>query len=206
MVTGFLSLAYVAELSVVFNLAYAELKKDRYLKKSEVEIERIMLQVLSDKNSATESPSFPKSAAIYTQVSNLGSEDRLQRSGAWKIEKANNNGGKPKNIYFRRASFFYAIFKRQTDKLVSYLSIGITALIIVLCTLLDHTSGVLPTSSIEVCWWMCYIFLTLSLVLPLFFIYSGRDMSSKLETIIDAISNTFGSSLEKQLGDVLDKK
>lgn len=189
MAAGYLSLAYLAEISIVFNLAYTELKKGRYHKESEKDISRILLQV--DNGQHAVGANFRELAEIFIQAQNLNSSSILERLAAWYEARTNNPSNRKK--YYRYSAFAYPIYRKSLDLSISYCIIAITTLIVMICTYFDHI-GMTPHDELyngHISWKTFYFVLTCSILSPVFFIYTGRKMSRDLARIATYINDTF---------------
>lgn len=200
MASGLLSLAYIAELAVVFNLAYAELEKDRYLKRSNEKIDKIRTQIDNSNHEAIVSSNLQRFASLINQVKNLQSEDVTQRCAAWHITITKNKVDQPK--YFGWHARFYSFFAKQKDKTLAYVFIVATVVIVFLSTIFSYKEDII-TDYYCVTWISFFSLLTISLVYPIFIIHVGRSMQQNLALIVEEVNQSFEASVTKLIDDVL---
>lgn len=178
MASGYLNLAYMAELAVVVSLAYLELKSLRYIQEARVAIEKDVAPALESIrcNGSGNGGVSELFMDLHHQAKNLFDNDGEARRSAWYTIEADNQ----KCRYTYSATWFYPFFIGDRDKrIATYLLVG-SCVIIVLMTILTKLMPVEFSSGQpgEYIWWAFFGFLFLSITLPTAFILVGRRIKN----------------------------
>jgi hypothetical protein len=176
-----MNLAYMAELAVVVNLAYLELKSLRYVADARIAIKDEVAQGLEFKpvngNGHESSQLF---AELILQVANLFSDTCEKRRSAWYVREAE------KENYFSFVSdWCYPIFMKKADRKISTLLLMVACMIIVAMTLLSRVASEEFNASWPGCfiWWLFFGLLSLAMLMPVVFVAAGRRIKNCLALI-----------------------
>lgn len=175
---GFLQLAYIAEVAIVFNLAYSELRDRRY-----VECAENTINVLRSKL-GTAYISIDHSS-LYAHLHGLTSTDKKQRRSAWAC--CDKDGFRFVVWSWFLSEWIYPFFTTRRDKSYAINCIGVTAVLIVISTILDHY---LP-ELVEALWWQMFVMVFICLLWPVVTIFCGRRMMSRLNRVATHLHEEF---------------
>lgn len=182
--SGFMSLAYMAELGVVVNLAYLELKSLRYLGDAKKYIEETTqsLQGESVKNGNHNQHIF---IDLHKQVRELFSDDKTQRDAAWYVVSS----GVEKKYFKGCSGIFYERFYKERDRVWSTRYLCAATLVIVLMTLITQiaSEGWVGSTEGVILWWSFFATLFLSIAVPACYIMMGRRLNKVSRRIMDDI-------------------
>lgn len=174
---GFLELAYMGEISIVFNLAYAELKSQRYFEKGKSTVQEIRSKTEFDQYIHVNNNEW------YSRLKNIDSIDPAERSHAWRIK--GESGIKTAIL----ARFVYPFFSGQEDRHVAFWFSFITSFVLVVSTMFDHLHYVS-----ESLWWGTFLVLFVSVCYPPIAIFLGRRVQARLEWVVNEIQQQFDES------------
>lgn len=196
---GFLGLAYLAEISIVFNIAYSELRSDRYFEKAEKTI-----QILRDKIGNGSTVEREK-ASLYTSLDNIDNKsDNKARRAAWSC--CEQNGIWSKICSFVLPEYFYPFFKNRHDKNLIVWCVSITTIILFAATLLDHFEHSLNLSSNAYVWCTLLTLLTICLIYPVVTIILGRSMQARLEDISKFLQKEFNKIIDTDIQNAIQRE
>jgi hypothetical protein len=190
----------MAEIAIVFNLAFAELEQDRYLEKAKAQIKKIKNQISNNGSSDRIVTVLEGYAGIYTQLNTLEEKDDCQRKAAWRITPPNCETSE----YFPVSCKFYSIFARQKDRSIAHFFVGATAFIVIAITCLSYSSVACHEGFPKIIWWVFFVGLLFSLFFPPVMILFGRKMSSDLNKILSYIQNNFTNAARNVIDTTLD--
>ena len=203
---GILSLAYLAELAVVVNLAYLELKSLRYVQNAKATVKSVITGFEGDEDQKTTIPI--KSMPILTQAKNLFSEDKSDRESAWYTEHTNGD----KTQFKKCAAWLYWPFVRDSDRTLATVLVVASSLIIFMMTLLTRIEpstqpvdiGIAKEWTMSwawdtVIWWSMFGTLSLSILIPSLLIVAGRRVGSVTDLIAENLQTRFDAAMELEM-------
>lgn len=191
MASGFLELAYLGEISIVFNLAYAELKSERYFQKAQ--------KIISELRAKLEYNEYIHRdlSDLFSRLANIDSKLAGKRRNAW----SNGEEGLRKSlIIWFFADCCYGFLDNQHDKRVAMWAVFITSMILIFATINDHFHWV-PSDGYS--WFLCFFLLMICLVYPPLVILAGRGMRSQLENVAINTAKIFTSEKRPGIMDLI---
>lgn len=181
MASGFLELAYLGEIAIVFNLAYHELRADRYFERLATTIKELKSKLEPAQDIAREHTD------LFHQLDNIDSPQSSRRRKAWTLD----DHDRPLFTWLLAGPTFGA-FNSGKDKKYCMWALGIVTAIMILITTLDHLHVAPDTDILGVsCWWFLASLLVASLLYPVITIWFGRAMRKHIELVADTIENRF---------------
>lgn len=196
-----MNLAYMAELAVVVNLGYLELKSLRYIQGARASVNEI-LKKLSDANKASNGGVVVGNEhfmALYSQAKTIFDDDSDERNNAWYVV---DEAGK-KEWFRKSAVYIYSIFLNDRDKKVISGFLFLSVLSIFIMTLLSRLASDVSFEVYEACiWWTLFIVLTIGVVIPTLFVILGRYLSK----VVGKISKNIESRKDTLAGEIIDGK
>lgn len=203
---GILSLAYLAELAVVVNLAYLEIKSLRYVQKAKTTVKSVITGFGGDEDQKTTIPI--NLTPMLTQAKNLFSADNTERESSWYIEDAKGE----KTRFKKCAAWLYWPFVNDTDRSLATVLVVASSLIIFVMTLLTRIEpstgpvdiGIAKEWTISwawdtVIWWSMFGTLSLSILVPSLLIVAGWRVGSVTDLIAENLQTRFDAAMELQM-------
>lgn len=185
---GFLGLAYIGELSVVFNLAYSELRDRRYVKYAEAKV-----QVLNDKLGDNQLIN-KKDSNLYAHLEGLTNrEDAHKRRTAWSCCDPSGVGSALASWFLSDLVFPFFSFRR--DRNWALIFCAVASVMIIAATLLDHfwnLQGILSEGEYTSLWCSFLTVLLGSLLYPVITVFLGRKMMKRLDLVSNHLISEFG--------------
>jgi hypothetical protein len=208
MANSWMTLAYMAELGAVFNLAYMELKATRYYRLALNDVRDVLHQVGESNNEEK----FGTAAELYVRVKNIFSTDTDERIAAWCIKK----GQTPKKFKFTAGRIYPLFAPRGSIKIEDIMrrsghgeeedhsswarSICSWLLCITVASLIGIT--VCSYSNVDANpygWWICFAVFLASILVPALLVFVGRKMAEEVEELGRHLRDEFN---ELQLANV----
>lgn len=129
-----MSLAYIIEMGGVFNLAYLELNKARYLEGPRREIEALKKRIDAEDEGPLEARIWMEGKTrILDKLDALTSGRRMDRQDSWKTTNYEN-----RKHYDRTAGQIYEFFEKEKDKSLAQHFLVLIAVMLPIITILDH--------------------------------------------------------------------
>jgi hypothetical protein len=180
MASGFLNLAYMAELGVVVSLAYRELESLRYVEDARSNIDRHVIPGLElcKCNGTAGGNNSDVFIELYTQVKNLFVAQSDMRHGSWYKVIAGNQ-----RCYYKYSSkWLFPLFMNAGDRRFASWSMVCSSAIIVLMTLLTKTMDASFSEEIlgAVTWWVFFGLLAASMGGLAILVLAGRRVRNVL--------------------------
>lgn len=198
-----MSLAYMAELGTVFNLAYAELTKGRYI----AQITRIsQLTALLGQTQTTNKDDTIKLGQLVKRIDDLACYRFFARWTAW--------GEMERPMRFRElcGSLGVLLYRNGNDRTLAFTFAFISSLIVVLATAADHWSFVDYGWVGEQPWaWLThpitekvfFLLLFLAMAAPLLFVVFGRRVAKVAGVVAEEVTATWNSLADKRVEEML---
>lgn len=195
MSSGLMSLAYLGELGVVFNLAYIELKKTRY-------IEQIKQHLIETKKTIEVVDASDEMFNLNNQIGDMLSKDSKARKMAW-LEHKNNGDGNHHDIF---AGYIFNFFDLERDKGISQFLLIVSAFLIPVLTVFNYYEWnviVLGKDYILDAWWTFFWLLVLTNFLPGLFVYLGREMKETAMKCTNSIKSEYTKIGQKMINSAI---
>lgn len=188
---GYLNLAYMAELAVVVNLAYLELKSLRYVQKAKEKVSEVLQKLNDTKKNGNPLGVLDQFMELYKQAKDLfNDQDSEDRRNAWYVFTGSGSD-KTRVRYTICAARIYEIFKYDRDKVAATILLFLSVVIIVVITILSKL-GVSAESHqllfMQLWWWLFWVLL-LAIVLPTILVLTGRHLGKVAGKISEDIEN-----------------
>lgn len=132
MATGLMTLAYMAEMAMVFNLAYLELNKGRYIAAPKASVFKLRDTIAASAIVGNENDWIRGKTKIVDRLQKLASDDPKERQHSWYLET-----DKVKHSDWL-ACDGYEIFEQERDKGLCQHSLALSVLLLVGITVLDY--------------------------------------------------------------------
>lgn len=189
MAGGFLGLAYIAEVSIVFNLAYSELRDRRYFESAYA-----VINVLRNKVGQVQSISRGHSG-LYVHLDNLTNDSPKERSAAWSCRDV--GGLLPGISSWFLAEKAYPFFTKREDKHWASICCGGSVIVIIFSTLFDHFGlGLASETFIAYLWCISLSILLICLIYPVVTVIIGRRMMKRLNEVAQHLAEEFKKIVE----------
>lgn len=184
MSSGLMSLAYMAELGVILNLAYGELKKTRYVDRMRVRLDNVKSTIQPVEGAANDDDEVEKGVELREQLDNILKSETLLRKKSWHIHK--HQDIKYCDYY---AGWVFQFFDGGKDKRVAEFFLFLSGLLIILMTIFNYYN--LENLNFYVItlktWDTIFTLLLIANIVPVVFIIMGRLMSATVFKIVDSI-------------------
>jgi ABC-type multidrug transport system fused ATPase/permease subunit len=188
---GYLNLAYMAELAVVVNLAYLELKSLRYVQKAKEKVSEVLQKLNDTKINGNPLGVLDQFMELYKQAKDLfNDQDSEERRNAWYVI-VSSGSDKIKVRYTTCAVRIYEIFKHDRDKVAATILLFLSVLTIVIITILSKSAISADSHqffSIQLWWWL-FLVLLLAILLPTILVLIGRHLGKIAGQISEDIEN-----------------
>lgn len=186
MAGGFLGLAYAGEISIVFNLAYFELRNGRYLKKA-----KDTINILNDKF-GSEIEIERQNSELYNKVKSLLAQTPQERFNAWSCLK--EDGGIKRGIgIFVLVYAIYPFFEKGWDRSLAMCACSVSTALLIAFTCIDYVHSkiffVHENHPNPIWWGIGLSILFLCLCYPPIIVYLGRVMMDKSNRVADHLLN-----------------
>jgi hypothetical protein len=183
---GFLSLAYLGELSAVVSIAYLlELKTFNYALEGKKLAEEANVLI---KDSVT----APEIKEIANSSLNVMNPDKEERAGTWKIKVT---GKKTENLMF--SSLFVGYFLSEYDKnFVRWAFVTSCALIFTI-TVLDRTSFTTSVFAEPTMWWVLFSLFSLCVAVPAVSVIAGWKVKSDFKRLQENYTTRYAEASDR---------
>lgn len=218
-----MTLAYMAEISVVFNLAYMELRSARYLKNAAktVQAVRTALEDAKEHIPTGSTQEEKTERAFRTKLDDLFSYDTEKRVAAWRTGDVTNDRLKTRKFGLSSRWIFPmfrpisdginledVLFAAKTNETLEYNSwdkrvcsafLLATVCILIACTVLSQIGVNLgpeccESNFVSITWWFFFIMLLAGILAPAIFVKIGRKLAGDAEKISVDMTQQFESS------------
>lgn len=198
MSSGFLGLAYIAEVSVVFNLAYSELRDGRYIECAESTISTLRNKIGKSERIAIEH------LELYTHLDGLTNPISTKRRSAWACRDDERKWLGIWNWFL--SDLAYPFFINRKDKLYAVRSCALSVAIIVILTLFDHYPVMLDQLQISEhinagIWCLFLTGLLICMLYPVFTVFIGRSMMKRVSKVSNYLIEEFKKIVEPAVKD-----
>lgn len=190
MSSGFLGLAYIAEVSIVFNLAYSELRNRRYVEYAEGKI-NILRSKLGKQEMILRDHSL-----LYSHLDGLTDNDPKKRNTAWAC--CDQDGFRHNAYSWFLSRNAYPFYMDRRDKAGAMWCCGLSVLIIIFATLLDHFEKIQPPLP-EYFWCIYLTILLLCIIYPVATVFVGRKMMKRLDKVASHLEDEFKKIVEPSI-------
>jgi hypothetical protein len=138
MASGLMTLAYMIEMAAVFNLAYLELNKARYVEGPKKLIDELRKRIEREEEGPVSTADwFKAKTELLDKLDALTSHHRLKRQAGWQT-KSGANGNEKLRHYDRMACEVYEFFDNEKDKSLAQHYLIVTAALLPIITIFDH--------------------------------------------------------------------
>lgn len=138
MAAGLMTLAYMIEMAAVFNLAYLELNKGRYLEKPREAIEALKIRIKSEPVGPVSPEVWVKrKTEILDRLDEITSQDRTKRQVSWVTRSGAEETLKLKH-YDKLACEVYEFFDKEKDKSLAQHFLILISVLLPAITIADH--------------------------------------------------------------------
>lgn len=189
-----MSLAYLGEMGIVFNLAYIELKKARYLDyiKSHINHTKKQIEIITtgDYLSAHEM------ARLNVKLEEMLDKSKAKRKEAW-VEYANGKDDANHPDFF--SGTVYDFFEEEKDKRIAECLVVATSLAMLAMTLISNLDSLAYINSVHATWNVLFSVVFVSNLAPLVFIILGRMMKAKACACTTSILNKYTEITENAI-------
>lgn len=185
---GFLNLAYMAELAVVVNLAYLELKSLRYIQKAKDSVSEVLHKLNDVRKNGDAVVGLEQFMDLHSQAKNLfNDDDKELRRGAWYLVNADAT----RMWHPKCAVTLYAAFQNGKDKAITTSLLAVSVLTILIITILSRLPSFDITHPVadNALWWSLFIILFLAIAVPTCLVLMGRHLSLVASKISQDIEN-----------------
>jgi ABC-type multidrug transport system fused ATPase/permease subunit len=198
MASGLMSLAYMGEMGIVFNLAYIELKKTRYLEVIKDHIEknkRVMNPIKLDDDVER----FQLMNRLKAQLDEMLDSSKMKRKLAWVRYK----GEEDVVHYDFLSGEVIDWFEREVDKVWSQFMVVVSSLCILIMTMIVGIEA-LKQYETQLIWYVLFAALLVTNIVPLIFVLLGRLLKKRARQCTESIQSRFtkisSSAIESALG------
>ncbi len=185
---GFLNLAYMAELAVVVNLAYLELKSLRYIQKAKDSVSEVLHKLNDVRKNGDAVVGRDQFMELHSQAKNLfNDDDKELRRSAWYLVNADAS----KMWHPKCAVMLYAAFQNGKDKTITTSLLAVSVLTILVITILSRLPSFDLTYPVadSILWWSLFVTLFLAIAVPTCLVLMGRHLSLVASKISQDIEN-----------------
>ncbi|MEQ1663713.1 MAG: hypothetical protein ABL877_13555 [Thiobacillus sp.] len=200
MSSGLMSLAYLGELGVVFNLAYIELKKTRYIEqiKQHLAETKKVIEVVEASNEQQ-----MEMFSLNHQIDDMLSKDNKARKKAW-LEHKNNGDGTHHDIF---AGYVFNFFDIEKDKDISQFLLCVAAFSIPVLTIFNYYDWNVITFAnyghLDA-WWTFFWLFVLTNLIPGLFVYTGRGMKETAMKCTESVKMEYTKIGQKMISNAIE--
>lgn len=137
MAAGLMTLAYMGEMAMVFNLAYLELNKGRYIAGPKKTIDELRITIEASFPVVDENDWIRGKTKIVDRLQDLVADKPTERQHSWYVT-TNHRGENKINHSDWLACDGYDLFEKERDKGLCQNSLILSALLLIAITVLDN--------------------------------------------------------------------
>lgn len=201
MASGILSLAYMGELGVVFNLAYIELKKTRYLE--------FIRENIKNTTAKFTAPTIQDDAVVKQQqlilnkLRDMLSPNKRIRKQAWTHYKK----GVVEDVehFDFIAGWVYDFFDKEWDKLIAQFMLTASGIAVLAMTILGYSTSLSTLVNPDSIWRFLFYILFVTNIFPVLCILVGRRMRSRAKKCTDSFEEVMTDSFATGIESIINK-
>lgn len=193
-----MSLAYMAELGFVINLAYVELTKTRYVDRMREQMNVVGTTIKNVDSADYSEEDSRRINELNIQLENLLENKPKLRKEAWVIHEKTDDGDDVQQCPFFSGKVF-TFFDKAKDKRLAELFLFISGLSIILITIFNYLEWlgfwIIHT------WTLFFWILLIAILVPVGMIVMGRMMSNLAFKIVTSIKAKYTFINDKAIGE-----
>lgn len=201
MASGILSLAYMGELGVVFNLAYLELKKTRYLE--------FIRENIKNTASKFTAPTLQDDAVVKQQqlilnkLRDMLSPNKRIRKEAWTHYKK----GVVEDVehFDFIAGWIYDFFDKEWDKFIAQMMLAASGAAVLAITVLGYSTSLSTFFDPNSTWRLFFGILLAANLFPVICIITGRRMRNRAKKCTDSFEEVMTDSFATGIESIINK-
>jgi hypothetical protein len=185
MANGIMSLAYMGEMGIVFNLAYIELEKTRYFDAIRNQIERSK-KIINPIEFVHDIEKYQLMSKLQAQLDEMLDPSKMKRKLAWVRYKGEDD---VQHFDFLSGTVV-DWYEREIDKIWSQVMVMVSSVCVLIMTVIAGPNT-FHSYDTPLTWYLLFWLLLIANLIPLLFVVLGRMLKVRAQQCTDSIQSRF---------------